>query len=222
MPRVRPAIFVGSSSESLPVAAAVQILFDQHCEVELWTQGVFGLGQGNLESLVDALDRFDFAVLVLSADDLTVSRGTEKMSARDNLIFEFGLFMGSLGRDRTFMIYNRANPPALPSDLAGVTAATYEPHRSGNLEAALGAACAKIQNQIVRLGVRDLERARALADATESVQALSTRMSNMIRVLARSRKVELEIISSQFGSLIDHKKLRQMLDDLNDLDELLQ
>ena len=222
MTRVRPAIFIGSSRESLKASEAIQILLDPHCEVELWNQGVFGLTQGSLESLVGAVGKYDFAILVLGADDMTVSRGSQQMTARDNVIFELGLFLGGLGRDRTFLIYDRNTPPVLPSDLAGVTAATYEPHSSGNLEAALGAACGRIRNQIERLGVKDLERARALSNATESVQAVSTRMNDMIRLLARSRKVELEIISSQFGPMIDRSKLQQLMQDLHDLDAILE
>lgn len=221
MLRIRPTVFVGSSSESLSVAEAVQRALDHYCDVELWNQGVFGLMQGNLEALINSLERFDFAILVLNADDLMISRGSERMSARDNVIFELGLFMDNLGRDRTFMIYDRTNPPALPSDLAGVTAATYQPYRSGNLDSALGAACTSIRGQITRLGFRDLERARALSDATESVHAVSSRMNDMIRLLARSRKVELEIISSQFGPLIDKNKLEKMIKDLHDLEDIL-
>src|SRR5262245_24682458 len=139
--RVRPSVFVGSSSEGRRIAQAVQVLLDQDCEVEIWSQGVFGLTQGTLESLVLAVDRFDFAVLVLTADDLTIARGVERPVARDNVLFELGLFIGGLGRDRTFMLYDRIRPPELPSDLAGVTAITFEPHSSGNTQAAVGAAC---------------------------------------------------------------------------------
>src|SRR5690242_18647446 len=112
----RPGLFVGSSTEGLRIAQAVQIVLDESCEVELWTQGVFGLGQGTLESLVLALSRFDFALLVLTADDLMISRGAEKLAARDNVLFELGLFTGALGRDRTFMLFDRTNPPVLPTD----------------------------------------------------------------------------------------------------------
>src|SRR5712664_637953 len=66
----RPSVFVGSSSEGVTFAKAIQVVLDESCEVELWSQGVFGLSEGTLESLISALDRFDFAVLVLSADDL--------------------------------------------------------------------------------------------------------------------------------------------------------
>jgi len=48
VPVYRPALFVGSSSEGQRIAAEVQVLLDPVCEVELWTQGMFGLTQGGL------------------------------------------------------------------------------------------------------------------------------------------------------------------------------
>jgi hypothetical protein len=218
---IRPSVFVGSSSEGLRLAQTVQVLLDPVCEVELWTQGVFGLTQGTLESLVIALSRFDFAVLVLTPDDLLLTRGAEKQVARDNVLFELGLFVGGLGRDRTFMIFDRTKALALPSDLAGITAATFEPHSTGNLEAALGAPCTKMQQTIERLGPRENKGLKTLAEATQSVEGVSATMHTMLRLLARSRKVELDIISAQFGLFIDPEKLEQMRKDLIDLDELL-
>ena len=50
--RARPSVFVGSSGEGLPIAQAVQVLLDRACEVEVLSQGVFGLTQGTLKSLV--------------------------------------------------------------------------------------------------------------------------------------------------------------------------
>jgi hypothetical protein len=219
--RVRPSVFVGSSSEGLRIAQAVQVLLDQVCEVEIWSQGVFGLTQGTLESLVLALERFDFAVLVLTADDLAITRGSERPVARDNVLFELGLFVGGLSRDRTFMLYDRTHPPSLPSDLAGVTAATYEPHASGNLQAALGAACTRIQTAIERLGVRESQKVRRLAEATETMEGAGSRMRELIRLLARSRKVELDIISAQFGPVIEAGRLAEMKKDLRDLEAIL-
>jgi hypothetical protein len=215
-------MFVGSSTEGLAVSQAIQVLLDSVCEVEVWSQGVFGLTQGTLESLVLALDRFDFAVLVLTPDDLTVSRGTERTVARDNVLFELGLFVGGLGRDRTFMLFNRKQPPSLPSDLAGVAAATFEPHSSGNLLAALGAPCTRIQNTIERLGIREARQAQRLGKATATVEGVGTRMQGLVRLIARSRKVELDIISAQFGPLIEPRKLAQMRQDLKDLEAMLE
>lgn len=215
-------MFIGSSSEGHRIAQHVQVLLDPVCEVELWSQGVFGLSQGTLESLILALGRFDFATLVLTADDMVVSRGSERPAARDNVIFELGLFIGALGRDRTFMVFDRTEPPALPSDLAGITAATFEPHSSGNLEAALGAACTRIQRAVERLGVRESESARHLEEARESVESVGLQMQKLIRLLARSRKVELDVISAQFGALINPERLAEMKRDLDDLDAQLK
>lgn len=218
----RPAIFIGSSSEALPIAQTIQVLLDHRCEVEIWSQGVFGLSRGTLESLVLALERFDFAVLVLTADDLLMSRGAERPSARDNVVFELGLFVGGLGRDRTFILYDRENPPVLPSDLAGVAAATYQMHASGNLEPSLGAASTQILRSVERLGVRDQVRARRLDEATEAVVDTGAQLHELVRLLARSRKVELDVISQQFGMLIDPERLAEIQRDLEALELSLE
>jgi hypothetical protein len=222
MARTRPAVFVGSSTEGSPIAEALQVLLDRECEVELWSQGVFGLTQGNLESLVLALERFDFAVLVLTPDDLLIRRGAHQPVARDNVVFELGLFVGGLGRERTFMLYDRTAAPDLPSDLAGVTAATFEPHSSGNYVAALGAPSTLIKRRVETLGLRDRERIRRLSEATEGVEGARSQVENLVRLLARSRKVELDVISAQFGSLIDPARLREIRKDLEDLELLLR
>jgi predicted nucleotide-binding protein len=94
--RIRPSLFIGSSTEGSRIAKALQVLLDHACEVTVWNQGVFGLSQGTLESLVNALDEFDFAVLALTADDLVISREQESSAPRDNVLFELGLFMGGL------------------------------------------------------------------------------------------------------------------------------
>ena len=128
---------------------------DHDAEVILWSQGVFGLTEGGLESLVDRADIFDFAVLVLTPDDLTESRELTKPSPRDNVIFELGLFMGSLGRLRTFIVFDRTADLKLPSDLAGVTPATYAPPTVGTLQSALGAPSTQILSAIQARGKRE-------------------------------------------------------------------
>ena len=217
----RPALFVGSSTEGLRIAEAVQMVLDESCEVELWTQGVFGLGQGTLESLVLALPRFDFALLVLTADDLMISRGAEKLAARDNVLFELGLFIGSLGRDRTFMLYDRTSPPVLPTDFAGIIAATFAPHASGNLEAALGAPCAKIRAVVEKLSIRSDKGLRQLVQATSNVENVGATMQSLVRLLARSRKVELDVFLAQFGPLLKSEHVQEIRKDLADLIAIL-
>jgi hypothetical protein len=50
----RPRLFVGSSSEGLAVAQAIQGLLDPICEVSLWAQDVFGLTHGDRPVAADS------------------------------------------------------------------------------------------------------------------------------------------------------------------------
>jgi predicted nucleotide-binding protein len=112
---------------------------------------VFGLSTLTLEALIEQAKDSDFAVLVLTADDMLTKRGDAKPVARDNVIFELGLFIGIAGRFRTFVVHPRGQDMHMPTDLSGLAVATYEPNRSdGNLRAAVGAACTQI-----KLAVRD-------------------------------------------------------------------
>lgn len=150
----RPSMFIGSSSEGLHLAKAIQANLDQECEITLWSQGLFGLGEGTLESLVAKLDDFDFSTLVLTPDDMVRSRKKTSPSPRDNVLLELGLFIGRLGRRRTFVVYDRTADMKLPSDLAGVTFATFHPHTSQNWQATVGAACTQIERVVRELGPR--------------------------------------------------------------------
>jgi hypothetical protein len=150
----RPLLFVGSSAEGLDFAKALQQNLDHALEVVLWSQGVFGLSGGTLETLVQKLETIDFAALVLTPDDLVESRGSESHAPRDNVLLELGMCIGALGRERTFIVHDRSKDLKLPSDLAGITAATFQPHSDGNLQASLGAACSQIEQSTRRLGER--------------------------------------------------------------------
>jgi hypothetical protein len=66
--------------------------------------------------------------MVATGDDKSRSRGKWEMSPRDNVVFELGLFMGRLGRDRTFYVFEKGIK--LPSDLLGVTLPQF-PKRNG-------------------------------------------------------------------------------------------
>ena len=144
----RPSVFIGSSSEGIAIARAIQVNLDHACEVVLWSQGVFGLSGGTLETVVSRLDTFDFAILVLSADDMIESRGESRNAPRDNVLLEMGMFIGKLGRDRTYAVYDRTSAIKLPSDLAGITLATYQPQSDKNLQAAVGAATTQTKTWI--------------------------------------------------------------------------
>jgi predicted nucleotide-binding protein len=176
---LRPRVFIGSSVEGLEVAHAVQAALYYDAEPVIWSQGVFGLSTGTLETLVAEANEYDFAVFILTADDLVDKRGQRGNAPRDNVLFELGLFMGKLGRDRTFFIYCRSDELLLPTDLAGVTAASYlPPSEPKYLYAALSSATTPILTTVRRLGPRSGGPFKK-ATVTSEIDALRTQVAEM-------------------------------------------
>jgi predicted nucleotide-binding protein len=131
----------------------VQDNLEHDVSAAVWTQGIFRLSRTPIDSLIEALTLSDFAVFVVAPNDKLVSRDVEYSSARDNVVFEMGLFVGRLGLRRTFLIAPRGIDLHLPSDLEGVAQATYQPERVlDNPVSALGAATNQIRRAIRDLG----------------------------------------------------------------------
>jgi hypothetical protein len=153
---MKPTVFVGSSTEQLDLALAVQIQLQRAAEVTVWDQDVFALTQNTLESLLYALDGADFGIFVFYPEDMVKIREHTMSTTRDNVIFEFGLFMGRLGRERTFFLApNSEHAFRLPTDLSGITPAIYDATRiADNIQAAVAPACFKMQQAIKKCGVR--------------------------------------------------------------------
>ncbi|MBI3249576.1 MAG: nucleotide-binding protein [Deltaproteobacteria bacterium] len=152
---MKPRVFVGSSTESLDIANSIHENLEHNAEVTIWTQGIFELSKSSLDSLLGTLDAFDFGVFVFSPDDISVIHGKEHATVRDNIVFELGLFIGRLGKERNFIVLPRGHEETLhlPTDLLGLTPALYEPNRQdGNLCAALGPACSKLSKAFTGLG----------------------------------------------------------------------
>lgn len=145
----RARVFVGCSTESLDVAEAIQYNLDYSADVTIWTQGVFQSNSTAIEKLAENLRKYDFAIFVLSPDDLLLSRGEQKAVVRDNVLFEMGLFVGRLGRARSFFVAPRSRLDLqVPSDLLDVTIETYQEHSDGNLIASLGRFCTGVKTAI--------------------------------------------------------------------------
>ena len=169
--KAKPSVFIGSSSEGLEFARAIRGLLSDVAQITLWNEGFFRPGNTFIDTLVNALPRFDFAALVLTADDLIRSRELESFSPRDNVLFELGLFMGRLGRARTFLVHQSRINLKLPTDLSGVTAAEYEwPREDGNYKSAVGAACDSLRDVIRDLGFAEAKTAQVVNDLSARQQ----------------------------------------------------
>jgi predicted nucleotide-binding protein with TIR-like domain len=159
-------VFVVSSSEGLDPANAVRRLlvgeFRQNAEVRPWTRE-FELSATYIESLENQAREVDFAILVLTADDVITSREKEKPAPRDNVVFELGLFMGSLGRERCFIVKEKVPDLKLPTDLLGIHTASFKPPADRDWKTALEATCLSISERMAKLGVKHKLTQDALA-----------------------------------------------------------
>jgi hypothetical protein len=152
----KPAVFIGSSAEGQQISRYVQAELQAviPCEVSLWSQGIFKPSGYTLDDLVEEARRSDFAVLVATPDDHVESRGEVTPTVRDNVILELGLFIGVLGRERTFVLADNAEGLRLPSDLQGLTWIPYDRRSDGRGRAAVGPAALAISERMRELRLR--------------------------------------------------------------------
>lgn len=149
-PNITPRIFIGSSSEGLSIANRLSDRITG-VTVSLWNKNVFGPSESNIEALVEQAKSCDFAILVLTPDDWVKSRGKLKIAPRDNVIFELGLFMGAIGRSRTYLL-TTTNTMKLPSDLDGITRVCCKFQKDGKV--LIGDAVRVIMAEIAAKGVK--------------------------------------------------------------------
>jgi hypothetical protein len=120
-------IFIASSTERKDEAYEVgEMLADLGCEVRLWTTGgVFLPAEYTLESLIRVTREVNAALFLLMSDDRLWYRGQELSQPRDNVLFEYGLFTGALGRSRCVVLTQAGTK--LATDLAGLNTIQVEP-----------------------------------------------------------------------------------------------
>lgn len=150
----KPTVFIGSSVEGLKVANSIQLNLQHDYYVSVWTQGIFEPSSTTLDDLIQALDTFDFAIFVFNPEDEINMRNATNKAVRDNVIFEMGLFIGRIGKERTYYITPQGVDFHLPTDLIGFNPAKYDPGHPV-IEASVGAACTQIKNKMDRLGKRN-------------------------------------------------------------------
>ena len=201
-----PPLFVGCSVESLDLAYAIQENLEDDAEVTVWDQGIFELNKTNVESLFKSLRQSEFAIFVLSPDDALRLRNVRYSATRDNVIFELGLFMGVLGRDRVFTVIPKGvKDLRIPTDLAGLTVGTFRADRhDGNLKAALGPFCNKVRTQIRRRTKKTLSNAQRSGRQANRLEISRRRVSKPRVPLVRARqrsapRKELVILSAVYG-----------------------
>lgn len=177
-------VFIGSSSEGREIARNLQEQLERisGCEVDLW-EHVFEPSGYALTSLMAVAAKVDFAVLIATPDDTTISRGVTQESVRDNIILEFGLFAGALGLERTYLL-STGDAVKLPSDVFGLTRLTYRKRTDGSIPAALNSAVLSLKSKLDTLGART----RVVAPHADSDALTEAEFDEAERVIHEKRR----------------------------------
>ncbi len=157
----KPKIFIGSSSREKALSIAKSIknnLFNDKdangnskYTLHVWNESLFKAGKANIENLEHILNNHDYGIFVFNADDEIYNReinGKCLEIPRDNVIFEYGMFMGKYTRNKVFFVIPRPKGNLkILSDLLGITALEYDANDE-ELDASVGVACNKIRDEL--------------------------------------------------------------------------
>lgn len=116
-------IFLGSSSEAEKtmenIAYQLQTL---DCDTYRWNEdgkNIFPAGHNIIDSLIKITKMVDAAVFIFNEDDKIWNKKSAVTSVvRDNVLLEYGLFAGVLGKEKVCMICK--GEVHIPSDLLGI------------------------------------------------------------------------------------------------------
>jgi hypothetical protein len=160
-------VFVASSSEQVSVAKKVASLLNKThkavgaahptLDARPWIEETFNFSSTYIESLEKELDRADFAVVIMTADDVGSVRRELVNLPRDNVIFELGLFFARLGRDRCFFFVDATSKTRVASDLSGVKKVDFVAKSgasAGTHDQSLSTRCREVAAQMIGLGER--------------------------------------------------------------------
>lgn len=137
----KPRIFIGSAGSGIPIAEKLKAELSSWADCDIWNQsGIFEFNKNYLDQLLEHLNLYDYGIMVATGADEVTSKGETKVAPRDNVIFELGLFMGRLGRDRAFFVFEEG--AKLMSDLEGITLPQF-PRRKGKAQDKAIAECAE-------------------------------------------------------------------------------
>ncbi len=157
-------LFIGSSREGLLYARKLKAMLNTklkkyNIRCILWEdKGVFSLNKTTIENLCHVAENIKgskedgsdkgYAVMLMTPDDKIDTRNEVHYVARDNVIFELGLFIGYLGRSHVCCAIPSNKKIKMMSDWNGVNNARYQYLRKPQKDK-LGMMLADVVEQIV-------------------------------------------------------------------------
>lgn len=122
-------IFIGSSSGMVDYMDEIALKLEKLKETPLlWndeSKGIFVPGTSTIDSLIEISERVKAAIFIFNKDDKVWFNGKDLITGdsedavRDNVLFEYGLFMGTLGKGKVCIVCK--GNPHIASDLQGIT-----------------------------------------------------------------------------------------------------
>ena len=121
MAELRSKIFIGSSTDGYSIAEKVKVHLSAVGDCFLWHEpNVWEPNKSTFDNLLRMASYYDFGIFVATKDDIrTTKEGfTVIDKPRDNVILEMALFLGSMGRHKSFLLVEEG--VTLPTDFDGI------------------------------------------------------------------------------------------------------
>ncbi len=222
----KPSIVIFSSVPGLKAAKDIQDTLRHRCEVQLWNQGMFEPSGTTLGSIITALESKDFAIVVMTPDDLTINEtninnidiqnlaNRALPSPRDNTVLELGLSIGILGRERTFLVRNKNPLLKTPTNLNGFNTLDFEYPQDGHLPSAVAYASNQIEKVVEKEGLRITLPARELS----KIRHINLRSFGASIIGSASAAIE-SLIHNEAARMPESEYLEYLIKEVGDLSE---
>lgn len=192
MTEPKPKIFIGSSSSGYYVAEKVKAHLSGSADPYLWKDsGMWELNRSTFDNLLFISRYFDFGVFVATLDDFTIANGKLVIEPRDNVILEMALFLGSTGRDKSFLLVEEGIK--LPTDFDGIHIPRFRRGDAVSIQRCSTELMAKMQEHY-HLGFLSLYPTTALA-----IGYYKNFLSGLVESVQHALPIEIEqIIYDEF------------------------
>jgi hypothetical protein len=200
-------LFIGSSKEGADIATMLKVKLENELQdwidVTIWNDGtIFNLNSSALDSLVKVSRKYDYGILIATNDDVALVRDKMEVVPRDNVLFELGMFVGSLGLSRAFMLIENGNK--LMSDYNGITLPYFKRDDEVSLNRAFGQVIKAIKSTQQSFNIRPIPSSSLAMGYFENlIQKLAKKWVDLekeftLEVLIPKKINDIDISISQF------------------------
>jgi len=208
MPKIEKTVFIGSSSEGRGIADIVSealtrsnsTLRDFSLEPCLWDFADWKYNFSLFDSLYKFPKKYDYSIFIFAPDDTVISRDEPSKRVRDNVLFEFALFVAQKdGIEKTFFLHPKDKDFVLASDIMGIHAPEYVySDKKEILKNRINQVVTKIVESIDNFEKSKLERSKLVGES--SIKALKNDLEHATNEQERVFKIK-----SALRELVDIK-----------------